>query len=79
MRFGVSDEEALMSNVFLLTVRQMARIVPIFLRAHGVLRVDDRRVSAASSMWLNFLRHCVLFRRTRQCARLELGPCPRAR
>ena len=33
-----------MSDVFLLTARQMARIVPFFPLAHGVPRVDDRRV-----------------------------------
>ena len=33
-----------MSELFLLSERQMARISPFFLRSHGVARVDDRRV-----------------------------------
>lgn len=33
-----------MSELFLLSVRQMARISPFFPLAHGVPRVDDRRV-----------------------------------
>ena len=33
-----------MSNLFLLSGRQMARISPFFPLAHGVPRVDDRRV-----------------------------------
>ena len=33
-----------MSGLFLLSVRQMARISPFFPLAHGVPRVDDRRV-----------------------------------
>src|SRR5690349_9879682 len=33
-----------MSDVFLLNARQMARLVPFFPLAHGVPRVDDRRV-----------------------------------
>ncbi|MFT8655142.1 MAG: IS5 family transposase [Acetobacter papayae] len=33
-----------MSDVFLLSERQMGRIQPFFPRAHGVPRVDDRRV-----------------------------------
>jgi len=33
-----------MSDLFLLSERQMARIVPYFPLAHGVPRVDDRRV-----------------------------------
>jgi transposase len=36
--------EALMSDLFLLSERQMARISPYFPLAHGVPRVDDRRV-----------------------------------
>ncbi len=33
-----------MSGLFLLSERQMARIAPFFPLAHGVSRVDDRRV-----------------------------------
>lgn len=33
-----------MSDLFLLSERQMARIEPHFPLAHGVARVDDRRV-----------------------------------
>ena len=33
-----------MGDVFLLSERQMARISPFFPLAHGVPRVDDRRV-----------------------------------
>ena len=33
-----------MSNLFLLSERQMARISPYFPLSHGVPRVDDRRV-----------------------------------
>jgi len=33
-----------MSDLFLLSQREMARIEPHFLLAHGVPRVDDRRV-----------------------------------
>ena len=33
-----------MSELFLLSARQMARISPFFPLAHGVPRVDDRRV-----------------------------------
>jgi transposase len=33
-----------MDGLFLLSTRQMARISPHFPRAHGVPRVDDRRV-----------------------------------
>jgi transposase len=33
-----------MSDVFLLSERQMARISPFFPLSHGVPRVDDRRV-----------------------------------
>ncbi|WP_215747542.1 transposase, partial [Gluconobacter sp. P1C6_b] len=33
-----------MSDVFLLSERQMERIEPFFPLAHGVPRVDDRRV-----------------------------------
>ncbi|KAB2719218.1 transposase, partial [Brucella intermedia] len=33
-----------MSDLFLLSERQMARIEPHFPLAHGVPRVDDRRV-----------------------------------
>ncbi len=33
-----------MGDLFLLSVRQMARISPFFLWSHGVPRVDDRRV-----------------------------------
>ncbi len=33
-----------MSELFLLRARQMARISPFFPLAHGVPRVDDRRV-----------------------------------
>lgn len=36
--------EGLMSDLFLLSERQMARILPHFPLAHGVPRVDDRRV-----------------------------------
>jgi transposase len=37
-------KEALMGDLFLLSEAQMARISPHFPRAHGVPRVDDRRV-----------------------------------
>ena len=33
-----------MSDLFLLSARQMARISPFFPLAHGVPRVDDRRI-----------------------------------
>ena len=33
-----------MSDLFLLSERQMARVSPYFPLAHGVSRVDDRRV-----------------------------------
>lgn len=33
-----------MGDLFLLSERQMARILPFFPLAHGVPRVDDRRV-----------------------------------
>jgi putative transposase len=36
--------EAWMAELFLLSARQMARISPSFPLAHGVPRVDDRRV-----------------------------------
>jgi transposase len=38
------EKEALMSDLFLLTKNQMARISPCFPLSHGVPRVDDRRV-----------------------------------
>src|SRR6185437_16822501 len=37
-------KEAVMDGLFLLSVRQMARISPYFPLSHGVPRVDDRRV-----------------------------------
>lgn len=40
----VSEKEALMSDLFLLSERQMARISPYFPLSHGVPRVEDRRV-----------------------------------
>ena len=39
-----------MDDLFLLSERQMARISPFFPLAHGVPRVDDGVLSAASSM-----------------------------
>src|ERR1044072_2423309 len=36
--------EAVMSDLFLLSERQMARIEPYFALAHGIARVDGRRV-----------------------------------
>lgn len=44
MWFTVSEKEAVMGDLFLLSERQMAQISPFFLLSHGVPRVDDRRV-----------------------------------
>jgi transposase len=38
------QEDVVMRDLFLLSERQMARISPYFPLAHGVARVDDRRV-----------------------------------
>ena len=40
----LTDEGKAVSEVFLLSERQMKRIEPFFPLVHGVLRVDDRRV-----------------------------------
>jgi hypothetical protein len=37
-----------MNSLFLLSARQMGRISPFFPLAHGVPRVDDRRVVSVS-------------------------------
>jgi len=39
-----------MSDVFLLSVEQMARISPHFPLPHGVPRVDDRKIVSGTSM-----------------------------
>jgi len=44
LQFTVSEKEAVMSDLFLLSERQMARISPFFPLSHGVPRVDDRQV-----------------------------------
>lgn len=41
---GLPSEEAWMSDLLLLSERQTAQISPYFPLAHGVPRVDDRRV-----------------------------------
>lgn len=40
----LTDEGEPVSDVFLLSESQMRRIEPFFHQAHGVSRVDDRRV-----------------------------------
>lgn len=41
---GLTDGGEAVNYVFLLSERHMGRITPFFPLAHGVLRVDDRRV-----------------------------------
>ena len=47
-----------MSDVFLLSERQMERIRPFFPLAHGVPRVDDRRV-LSGIVYVNSQRYSV--------------------